>query len=101
MSIALTNASLFLGKELYYVEQGYVEIENGRIKSTRAGSYKGSGKTLDAKGFLIMPGLINAHTHIADSIGKDIADGYRLDARVHPVFGAKKEILQKSRPEHL
>lgn len=101
MSIAITNASLFLGKELDYVEQGYVEIENGRIKSTRAGSYKGSGKTLDAKGFLIMPGLINAHTHIADSIGKDIADGYRLDARVHPVFGAKKEILQKSRPEHL
>lgn len=101
MSIALTNASLFLGKELNYVEQGYVEIENGRIKSTRAGSYKGSGKKLDAKGFLIMPGLINAHTHIADSIGKDIADGYRLDARVHPVFGAKKKILQKSRPEHL
>lgn len=101
MSIAITNASLFLGIELDYVEKGYVEIENGRIKSARAGSYRGSGKKLDAKGFLIMPGFINAHTHIADSIGKDIGAGYRLNARVHPVFGAKKKILQKSHPEHL
>jgi cytosine/adenosine deaminase-related metal-dependent hydrolase len=101
MSLAITNASLLLGRELEYVEQGYIEIENGKIRSTSAGSYKGSGKKLDAKGFVIIPGLINAHTHIADSIGKDIAAGQRLDARVHPVFGAKKKILQKSLPEHL
>ncbi|MGI0048520.1 MAG: amidohydrolase family protein, partial [Nitrososphaera sp.] len=85
MSIAITNASLLLGKELDYVGKGYVEIESGRIKNTGAGSYKGSGKKLDASGFLIVPGFINAHTHIADSIGKDVAAGHRLDARVHPV----------------
>lgn len=101
MSLAITNASLLLGRELEYVEQGYIGIENGKIKSTAAGSYKGSGKKLDAKGFMVIPGFINAHTHIADSIGKDIAAGQRLDARVHPVFGAKKKILQKSLPEHL
>jgi cytosine/adenosine deaminase-related metal-dependent hydrolase len=101
MSVAITNASLLLGRELEYVEQGYIEIENGKIRSTSAGSYKGSGKKLDAKGFIVIPGFINAHTHIADSIGKDIAAGQRLDARVHPVFGAKKKILQKSLPEHL
>jgi cytosine/adenosine deaminase-related metal-dependent hydrolase len=101
MSLAITNASLLLGRELEYVEQGYIEIEIGKIRSTSAGSYNGSGKKLDAKGFVIIPGLINAHTHIADSIGKDIAAGQRLDARVHPVFGAKKKILQKSLPEHL
>jgi cytosine/adenosine deaminase-related metal-dependent hydrolase len=101
MSLAITNASLLLGKELDYIEKGYVEIKEGRIKSAGAGNYKGSVKSLDAKGFLIMPGFINAHTHIADSIGKDIAASHRLDARVHPVFGAKKKILQNSRPEHL
>ena len=102
MSLAITNASLLLGRELEYVEQGYIEIENGKIRSSSAGSYKGSSrKKLDAKGFIVIPGFINAHTHIADSIGKDIAAGQRLDARVHPVFGAKKKILQKSLPEHL
>ncbi|HXV45287.1 MAG TPA: amidohydrolase family protein [Nitrososphaera sp.] len=101
MSIAITNASLLLGKELEHVEKGYVEIENDRIKDAGAGNYKGSAKSLDANGFLIMPCFINAHTHIADSIGKDVAAGHRLDARVHPVFGAKTRILQKSKPEHL
>jgi cytosine/adenosine deaminase-related metal-dependent hydrolase len=102
MSLAITNASLLLGRELEYVEQGYIEIEkNGKISSSAAGSYKGSSKKLDAKGFIVIPGFINAHTHIADSIGKDIAAGQQLNARVHPVFGAKKKILQKSLPEHL
>jgi cytosine/adenosine deaminase-related metal-dependent hydrolase len=101
MSLAITNASLLLGKELDYVEQGYIEIEDGRITSAGAGVYEGSAKKMEAKGFLVIPGLVNAHTHIADSIGKDIAAGQRLDARVHPVFGAKKKILQKSLPEHL
>jgi cytosine/adenosine deaminase-related metal-dependent hydrolase len=101
MSLAITNASLLLGRELEYVEHGYIEIEGGKISSTSAGNYKGSGKELDAKGFMVIPGFINAHTHIADSIGKDIAAGQRLDARVHPVFSAKRKILQKSLPEHL
>lgn len=99
--LAITNAGLLLGKELHYVEKGYVEIEDGRIKSAGAGDYKGPAKSLDAKGFLIMPGFVNAHTHIADSIGKDVAASHRLDARVHPVFGAKKKILQNSQPEHI
>jgi cytosine/adenosine deaminase-related metal-dependent hydrolase len=101
MSLAITDASLLLGRELDYIERGYIKIENGKIKSAAAGSYKGAGKKLDAKGFLVIPGFINAHTHIADSIGKDIAAGHRLDARVHPVFGAKKTILERSSPDYL
>src|SRR5919107_535836 len=101
MSLAITNASLLLGRELDYVEQGYIEIKSGKISSTSAGNYKGSYEKLDAKGFIVTPGFINAHTHIADAIGKDIAAGQRLDARVHPVFGAKSKILQRSLPEHL
>jgi len=101
MSIAITNASLLLGKDLDHVDRGYIEIENGIIKGAGAGDYKGAGKKLDGSDFLVIPGLINAHTHIADSIGKDIAASHRLDARVHPVFGAKKKILENSKPEHL
>jgi cytosine/adenosine deaminase-related metal-dependent hydrolase len=101
MSIAITDASLLLGRELDHIERGYVEIESGKIKRAASGSYKGTAKSLDAKGFLILPGLINAHTHIADSIGKDIAASRGLDARVHPILGAKKKILQKSQPKHL
>jgi len=101
MSLVITNVSLLSGVDLEYVDQGYIEIEDGKIKSTAAGEYKGSRKKMDAKEFLVIPGFINAHTHIADSIAKDIGVEQRLDARVHPVFGLKRRILQKSLPEHL
>ncbi|MFL6495535.1 MAG: amidohydrolase family protein [Nitrososphaera sp.] len=101
MSLAITNVSLLLGRDLEYVDQGYIEIEDGKIKSAVAGVYEGSSRKMDAKEFIIVPGLINAHTHIGDSIAKDIAVEQRLNERVHPVFGVKKKILQKSLPEHL
>lgn len=98
--LTIKNADILLGPELRHVERGYIEIENGVI--VRAGEGRsGSSRAFDAGGFLIIPGLINAHTHIADSIGKDIAAGARLDERVHPAFGAKKKILEKSPPEQL
>ncbi len=101
MSLIIDNASLLLGTELEYVERAHLVIEGGRIKSATRGSYAGNGKKIDGSGFLIIPGFINAHTHIADSIGKDISAGLGLDARVHPVFGAKKKILERSAPDHL
>ena len=101
MSVIINNASLLLGRELAYVERGHVVIEKGKIKSAGKGPYNGTGKAIDGRGFLIMPGFINAHTHVADSIGKDIAAGNKLDERVHPVLGAKKKILEKTTPDHL
>jgi cytosine/adenosine deaminase-related metal-dependent hydrolase len=101
MSVIISDISLLLGRDLEYVERGHVVIENGRIKAAGKGPYAGRGKALDGRGFLMIPCFVNAHTHIADSIGKDIASGRKLDERVHPVFGAKKKILEKSKTEHL
>ena len=91
MPVIINETSFLLGRELDYVERGHLVIEGGKIKS--AGPGRHSGKALDGNGFLIIPGFINAHTHVADSIGKDVAAGSDLDARVNPVFGAKKKIL--------
>ncbi len=99
MPLIINDISLLLGQELEYVERGFLVVEDGRIKRAGAGSYRGD--SLDGKGFLVIPGFVNAHTHVADSIAKDIAAGQRLDNRVHPVFGAKKKILEKSKPDHL
>ena len=107
MSLILKNASLLLGKDLTFVARGYVEIgKDGIIKEAKRGPYHGDHKQihnstiLDAEGFLIIPGFINAHTHIGDSLGKDVAVDSGLDARVHPIYGAKQKILQ-SKPDHL
>src|SRR5919202_3944720 len=106
MSQIIKNASLLLGKDLTFVNAGFIEIgKNLILKSARAGNYNGNdndcGNVIDAEGFLIIPGFINAHTHIGDSIGKDVAVDSGFNARIHPVFGVKKRVLQKSKPEHL
>jgi cytosine/adenosine deaminase-related metal-dependent hydrolase len=106
MSIIIENASLLLGKDLTFVNNGFIEIEeNGIIKKAGDGSYRGiidkESNVVDAEGFMIIPGFINAHTHIGDSIGKDFLIDSGLDERVHPVFGAKRDILQKSTLDHL
>jgi cytosine/adenosine deaminase-related metal-dependent hydrolase len=107
MSLILKNASLLLGKELNFVERGYVEIgKDGFIKEAKGGPYHGNRKQIhnitifDAEGFLITPGFINAHTHIGDSLGKDVAVDSGLEARVNPIYGAKQKILQ-SKPDFL
>ncbi len=107
MSLILKNASLLLGKELTFIERGYVEIgKDGIIKEAKGGPYHGDRKQMpnstifDAEGFLVTPGFINAHTHIGDSLGKDVAVDSGLDARVNPIYGVKQKILQ-SKPEFL
>ena len=106
MSLVIKNTSILLGKNLTFVRRGYIEIgKDGTINKAGSGDYKGkvsgSCNVLDGEGFLIMPGFVNAHTHIGDSIAKDIAVDTGLYRRVHPVFGAKRKILQRSKPEHL
>ncbi|HZE78310.1 MAG TPA: amidohydrolase family protein [Nitrososphaeraceae archaeon] len=106
MSLVIKNTSILLGKNLTFVRRGYIEIgKDGAINKAGSGDYKGkvsgSCNVLDGEGYLIMPGFVNAHTHIGDSIAKDIAVDTGLYRRVHPVFGAKRKILQRSKPEHL
>jgi len=106
MSLILENASLLLGKDLTFVNNGFIEIKkNGIIEKAGEGNYREiidkERNVIDAEGFLIIPGFINAHTHIGDSIGEDYLISSGLDERVNPIFGAKRDILQKSSPDHL
>jgi cytosine/adenosine deaminase-related metal-dependent hydrolase len=105
---------MLLGKELTFVNQGFIEISsNGIITNAGGGNHpqhnsfaKGrdidsSSNTINAEEFLVIPGFINAHTHIGDSIGKDMGVESGLEARVHPVFGIKQSILKNTRQEYL
>ena len=42
-----------------------------------------SAKVIDARGALIMPGLINAHTHMSMSLFRGLADDLSLDDWLH------------------
>ena len=92
----IKNISLLLGKELEFISKTNVQIQDGRFKRIQP-NIKPSGKeeSIDCEGLLLIPGFINAHTHIGDSIGKDVTLESSVDKKIHPVFGAKVKNSKK------
>jgi cytosine/adenosine deaminase-related metal-dependent hydrolase len=103
LDLVLKNISLFVGENLDYVDNGYIVIKNGKIEKVGTGEYKSkSNKNIfEGRGILVFPGFINAHTHIGDSIGKDIGVDSKFELRIHPVHGIKNRILKRSERGHL
>lgn len=95
------NVSMLYGKDLEYVRNANVVIENDIFKKISTEPIDSDGDVYDAEGLLMIPGLINAHTHIGDSIAKDVASDRGLEERVHPVSGIKRSVLNESVKEHL
>jgi len=62
---------------------GYVAIADSRIEAVGAGSQappaEGFDEVLDARGSLVLPGLINMHQHHWYTLFKGAADGYLLE----------------------
>ncbi|NNL58744.1 MAG: amidohydrolase family protein [Nitrosopumilus sp.] len=98
----IKNISLLSGSELDYVQDRCVRIQDNQFKKiqTKINPSK-KEESIDCEGLLLIPGFINAHTHIGDSIGKDIAMNNSVDQKIHPVFGAKSKILKNTSNENL
>ena len=106
MISVIKNADFLWGIELELIENGIIILNDQKIeKAGKASDVKNSesylnaiknddAKFIDAEGFMIIPGLINSHTHIGDSIGKDISSNADLDTRVNPKHSIKKTILK-------
>lgn len=98
----IKNISILSGQELDFVSNTNIRIQNKLFKKIQP-KMKSIVKeeSIDCEGLLMIPGFINAHTHIGDSIGKDITLNSSVDEKIHPVFGAKSKILKNTSNENL
>ena len=81
----------FLYGEDFELRKGTLVIEEGIIKGW---TYEHDDEVVEFKG-LIIPPLINAHTHIADNSIKDVGINKTLDELVKPPNGLKHRYLSK------
>ncbi|HYP43360.1 MAG TPA: hypothetical protein VEQ18_05000, partial [Candidatus Nitrosocosmicus sp.] len=109
MTTIIKNANILYGNELQIMENGTIVVDSRGViekigksstldEGTCCSDVKGNKNAcvIDAEGYLIMPGLVNSHTHVGDAIGKDISSNADLDARVNPNQSVKKTILEKT-----
>ncbi len=98
----IRNATLLHGRDLDLLPSADVRISGRLIEKIGKGIAPRRGeRVIDCEGLLMMPGLVNSHTHIGDSIGKDVGIDSGVEEKIHPVSGFKQRILKTSHPSHL
>ena len=97
----LKNISILYGNNLKFIERTNVLITNNTFQKINSKIKSAKNKIVNCDGFLLIPGLINSHTHIGDSIAKDIALNRDPDSKINPIFGIKQKILRETEPKKL
>ena len=91
----LKNISTLYGSELKYIKSIDIKIKNGKFEKISK-NFLIKEKSIDCSNLLLIPGFINSHTHIADSIGKDLSIDADVDSKIHPMFGLKQKLLKET-----
>ena len=82
-----------------FIENGFVEIEHGKIKAVGAASELGDSTTevIDCSGQTLMPGLINSHAHLAWDGVHDLARQSMDDAPEISAYKSAANMLKSLR----
>ena len=76
------------------IRDGAVAVTDGKISAVGPANQMGDAVTrIDAKGGLIIPGLINTHCHAAMTLFRGLADDRPLDAFLQRVWAAEGQFI--------
>ncbi len=95
MKQVFANATILYGAN-FDVVKGYVVVRDSIIEEVGEGNY--AGKNKDVTGGIILPSFTNSHTHIGDSVAKDLGTYNDIDARVGK-GGIKHQALDEKSSE--
>jgi len=98
----IKNVSILYGNDLDYINSTNIRISGQFVKAIGTNLKPDKKEDVyDCEGLIMIPGFINAHTHVGDSIGKDIGLDFGVEEKIHPIIGIKQKILTNSKTSHL
>src|SRR5690242_3360879 len=91
---------LTMDEEMRVIADGAVAVAGKRIVAVGeaeelAGRYR-AAETIDARGMIVMPGLINTHTHSGDALFRGLVEDLALEEWLAKLWVVEGEFL---RPE--
>jgi dihydropyrimidinase len=90
MNTLIKNGTVVTARE---TAEADILIEDGRIADVSPGLSRGAGRTIDATGFFVLPGGIDAHTHLDMPFGGTTsADDFETGTRA-AAFGGTTSIV--------
>jgi cytosine/adenosine deaminase-related metal-dependent hydrolase len=95
-NILLKNLSALTGHDMEFVRRGFIEIEGSRISKVGEGTVRPARREMDCRGLIAVPGFVDAHTHVGDSVAKDVGIGLPIAEVVSPTRGLKHQILRST-----
>ncbi len=75
MSDLIIKNGIVLTMDGAVIENGTVVVDNGLITFVGKDTKEKADKVIDARGCVVMPGLVNAHTHIPMTLFRGFGDG--------------------------
>lgn len=101
-NMLIKDIDALLGPNLKWARQTSIQTHNGTfLRISPSLKAQDNEDVIDGRRLLMIPGLINCHTHIGDSIAKDLGAGADLEGRIHPVWGIKSKVLKNTSRQHM
>ena len=82
----VTDALLVTQDPARRVVRGDLRVEGGRFVHVGPGASRDGAERIDGRGFAAVPGFINAHTHVAMSVLRGLADDRELAGFLEVLF---------------
>src|SRR6266851_1132043 len=74
MSLLVRNGLIITMNDRFDVVEGDVSIQNGRIAAIGSNLTGAHQKTIDARGGFVLPGLVQTHIHLCQTLFRGYAD---------------------------
>ena len=91
-SLIIRNATILTMNDAFDVVEGDVEVRGGRIAAIGPSTDVGADKIIDARGSYLLPGFIQTHIHLCQTLFRGYADDLALlewlKTRVWPMEAA-------------